>query len=44
MPNWPAFEPNNLPTMVFGEKVALVNDPNKEERLALAALRAKRPS
>jgi para-nitrobenzyl esterase len=44
MPNWPAFEPNNLPTMVFGEQVALVNDPNKEERLALAALRAKRPS
>jgi para-nitrobenzyl esterase len=44
MPNWPAFEPNNLPTMVFGERVALANDPNKEERLALAALRAKRPS
>ena len=44
MPNWPSFEPNNLPTMVFGETVAVVNDPNKEERLALAALRAKRPS
>jgi len=44
MPNWPAFEPNNLPTMVFGESVAVVNDPNKEERLALAALRARRPS
>jgi para-nitrobenzyl esterase len=42
MPNWPAFEPSNLPTMVFGEKVAVVNDPNKEERLALAELRAKR--
>ena len=44
MPNWPTFEPNNLPTMVFGEKVAVVNDPDEEERLALAALRAKRPS
>jgi len=44
MPNWPSFEPNNLPTMVFGETVAVVNDPNKEERLALAELRKKRPS
>ena len=44
MPNWPSFEPNSLPTMVFGEKVAVVNDPNKEERLALAELRKKRPS
>ncbi|MDR2214764.1 MAG: carboxylesterase family protein [Nevskiaceae bacterium] len=44
MPNWPAFTPNELPTMMFGDQVAVVNDPNKEERLALAALRAKRPA
>jgi para-nitrobenzyl esterase len=44
MPTWPAFEPNNYPTMMFGSTVRVVNDPNKEERLALAALRAKRPS
>jgi hypothetical protein len=30
--------------MVFGDRVRVANDPNKEERLALAALRAKRPS
>ena len=44
MPNWPAFEPNTLPTMMFGATVRVANDPNKEERLALAELRAKRPS
>jgi para-nitrobenzyl esterase len=44
MPRWPTFEPNNYPTMVFGANVRAANDPNKEERLALAALRAKRPS
>ena len=30
--------------MMFGETVRVANDPNKEERLALAELRAKRPS
>jgi carboxylesterase type B len=44
MPNWPAFAPNALPTMLFGSTVRVANDPNKEERLALAELRAKRPS
>jgi para-nitrobenzyl esterase len=44
MPNWPTFEPNALPTMMFGSTVRVANDPNKEERLALAELRAKRPS
>jgi para-nitrobenzyl esterase len=42
MPTWPKFEPNALPTMMFGSTVRVANDPNKEERLALAALRAKR--
>jgi para-nitrobenzyl esterase len=44
MPTWPVFEPNNLPTMVFGANVRVANDPNKEERLALAVLREKRAS
>jgi para-nitrobenzyl esterase len=39
MPHWPAFDPNSYPTMVFGSQVAVRNDPNKEERLALAAMR-----
>ncbi len=42
MPHWPTFEPNAYPTMVFGNTVQVSNDPNKEERLALAALRARR--
>jgi para-nitrobenzyl esterase len=44
MPTWPKFEPSTLPTMMFGSTVRVANDPNKEERLALAALREKRPS
>jgi len=42
MPRWPSFDPATLPTMVFGAKVQVTNDPNREERLALAALRARR--
>jgi para-nitrobenzyl esterase len=39
MPHWPAFDPATYPTLMFGPEVALVNDPNGEERLALEALR-----
>jgi para-nitrobenzyl esterase len=39
MPHWPAFNPDEYPTLVFGNEVAARNDPNKEERLALGALR-----
>ncbi|MDT8399315.1 MAG: carboxylesterase family protein [Pseudomonadales bacterium] len=42
MPNWPGFDPGSYPTMIFGDTVQAVNDPNREERLALAALRQKR--
>ncbi|MCX7035712.1 MAG: carboxylesterase family protein [Proteobacteria bacterium] len=42
MPRWPRFDPATLPTMVFGSKVQVTNDPNREERLALAALRTRR--
>ncbi len=40
MPHWPAFDPDQYPTMVFGSEIALANDPNNKERLALAKLRA----
>jgi para-nitrobenzyl esterase len=42
MPHWPKFDPTAYPTMVFGANVHVANDPNKEERLALAALRPRR--
>ena len=38
MPHWEAFNPEQYPTMVFGNETALRNDPNREERLALAGL------
>ena len=44
MPAWPAFDVASYPTMVFGERVHVANDPNREERLALAELRRKRSS
>ncbi len=39
LPAWPAFDPKSYPTMVFGSECTVVNDPNREERLALEALR-----
>jgi para-nitrobenzyl esterase len=42
MPHWPKFDPAAYPTMMFGDSVRVVNDPNREERAALGALRAKR--
>jgi para-nitrobenzyl esterase len=39
LPQWPAFNPNTYPTMVLGDECKVVNDPNREERLALKALR-----
>ncbi|MGI9260210.1 MAG: carboxylesterase/lipase family protein [Gammaproteobacteria bacterium] len=44
MPTWPAFDPADYPTMMFGEDVRIMNDPNREERLALADLRRDRAS
>jgi len=44
MPRWPKFDPSTYPTMMFGSTVRVANDPNKEERLALAVLRQKRSS
>ena len=42
MPTWPAFNPDDYPTMVFGEEVRVLDDPNREERLALTDLRRNR--
>ena len=39
MPRWPAFTAASYPTMVLGKEVKVVDDPNREERLALKALR-----
>jgi para-nitrobenzyl esterase len=44
MPNWPAFNPNDYPTMMFGDEVRVQNDPNRETRLALTELRRGRES
>jgi para-nitrobenzyl esterase len=39
LPNWTPFTTTERATMILGNDCKLVNDPNKEERLALAALR-----
>ncbi|MDG2088326.1 MAG: carboxylesterase family protein [Arenicellaceae bacterium] len=39
MPTWPAFDPDDYPTMIFGEEVSVMEDPNREERLALMDLK-----
>ena len=39
LPAWPAFTAASYPTMILGNEPKLVNDPNREERLALKALR-----
>ena len=39
MPTWAPFTTENYPTMMFGDEVMAVNDPNRVERLALAAIR-----
>lgn len=42
MPRWPTFDAATYPTMVFDDNVRVANDPNRDERLALAELRKKR--
>ena len=29
MPHWPAFNPTDLPTMMFGDEVRVADDPNR---------------
>jgi len=44
LPSWPAFNARTYPTMVFGNDCKVVNDPNREERLALRAIRDGAPT
>jgi para-nitrobenzyl esterase len=39
LPNWPAYNVSDRPTMILGNECRVVNDPNKEERLALKTIR-----
>ena len=39
LPSWPAFNTTDRPTMILGRECKVVNDPNREERLALKAMR-----
>jgi para-nitrobenzyl esterase len=39
IPPWTPFNPSKWPTMVFGPRVAMIDDPNGEERRAMEALR-----
>jgi para-nitrobenzyl esterase len=39
LPNWPAFNARTYPTIVFANECKVLNDPNREERLALKAIR-----
>ena len=38
IPKWPAYTPTDRATMVFNDECKLVNDPGKEERLAMISL------
>jgi len=40
MPHWPAFNSREYPTMIFGNELGTRNDPNRDERIMLASLRA----
>jgi len=40
MPFWPAFNGREYPTMIFGNELGTKNDPNREERIMLAGVRA----
>ena len=42
LPNWPAFNTDQRGTMIFNNECKTVNDPGKEERLALAAIQTQR--
>jgi para-nitrobenzyl esterase len=38
LPHWPAYEAATRATMIFGDECKVVNDPGKDERLAISAL------
>jgi len=39
LPNWPAYNAKDRATMIFNDECRVANDPNREERLALKAIR-----
>jgi para-nitrobenzyl esterase len=39
LPNWPAYNAEHRPTMILNTECKVVNDPHREERLALAAVK-----
>jgi para-nitrobenzyl esterase len=43
LPHWPAFEASKRATMIFNDECKVLNDPNHEERLALAEIVAAQP-
>jgi para-nitrobenzyl esterase len=38
LPHWPAYETNRRATMIFNDECKVVNDPGKDERLAIASM------
>lgn len=38
LPNWPAYDASTRATMIFNNECKVVNDPGKDERLAMASL------
>jgi para-nitrobenzyl esterase len=44
LPNWPAYNLTQRPTMILNNECKVLNDPNKEERLALKAVREAQTS
>jgi para-nitrobenzyl esterase len=43
LPHWPAFDASKRATMIFNDECKVLNDPNHEERLALAEIVAAQP-
>jgi para-nitrobenzyl esterase len=41
LPSWPAYNSNTRGVMIFDKVSRVVNDPNREERLAIAAIKAR---
>jgi len=40
LPHWPAYETSTRATMIFNNECKVVNDPGKDERLAMSSLTA----
>jgi para-nitrobenzyl esterase len=40
LPHWPAYDPSTRPTMIFNDECKVVDDPGKDERLAMTTLQS----